>query len=102
IRTRRTRPSTHVDYERHTEKFGTRWNASLPNVWNVSRDRSFSLPPEHEFEAGAVGIGARHPALPQIEVGCEAFHQLRLRDTERRTVVVANHVIDREILPVWL
>src|SRR5207302_511177 len=62
---------------------------------------SFALPPKHEFEAGAVRIRVRHPALLEFEVRQETFHQLLLHDAERRAVGIPNHVVDGKELAAW-
>lgn len=56
-----------------------------------------AAPPQHEFEAGAVGVGAWDPAFEQFEARREPFHQFLLGRAERGAVGhVAEHVVDRE------
>src|SRR4051812_5158262 len=51
------------------------------------------VPPQHQFQSGAIWIRTWHPALLQFKMRSEAFHQFLLRAAEWRTVGVANHVM---------
>lgn len=54
-------------------------------------------PPEHEFEAGAIRVGAGDPAAQELEVGGEALHEFLLSAAERGAVtVVPEHVVNGE------
>lgn len=63
---------------------------------SVSVSALAETPPDHEFEAGAIGVGPRHPTGDPFEARLEAFDDFLLGAAERRTVDVADHVVDGE------
>src|SRR5215212_2985560 len=62
------------------------------------RKLSFSPPPCHEFEAGAIWVGARNPFFQQIEMRRESPHNLVAGGSEGWPIGVRDHVKDGEVL----
>src|SRR6266550_1359031 len=58
------------------------------------------LPPQHQLQSGAIGVGPWHPFVEQLEMGREPLPQLFTRRAERRAVLIRDQVIDRQILAV--
>src|SRR5207245_8380215 len=63
---------------------------------------AFSPPPEHPFQAGAVGVRARHPFFQQVKVRRKSFAHLLARGPKWRAVRVGNQIMHGEELTAGL
>jgi hypothetical protein len=57
-----------------------------------------TAPPEHEFQPGAVRVGAGHPLLEQLEPRGKAALQFFAGGAEGRAVAVRDKIVDGEEL----